>query len=76
MLEFYFFKKKKSKGKILFWFLNFTKNLFFTLKLKKIIFSSLDFVNSFFFISLEKKKRMKKEKSFNSLRINFFWDNV
>ena len=47
-------------GKILFWFLNFTKNIFLVLKLKKILFSSLNFVKCFF-NNLETKITMKIE---------------
>ena len=46
--------------KILFWFLNFTKKFVLVLKLKKILFSSLNFVKCFF-NNLETKITMKKE---------------
>ena len=50
--------KEKKEGNILFWSLNFIKNLFFVPKLK-FFFSCLNFVK-IFFNSLETKIRMKK----------------
>ena len=40
-------RERERDGKILFWSLNFTKNLFFIPKHSKVLFSSLNFVNIF-----------------------------